>query len=439
MLSLLKEKKTRRKIIFTVIAMILCLAINNIPVYGVNPTYMSLFFTGGDMLTFMNLLTGGAISHMSMGAFGISSFITASIILQLLSVPFPGIEKAKRVGEAGKKAYFIGEMAIALVMTVISSVALSVMFGRTGLLLENTPFAITLAALSWTLGTFLILMLAKQVDDKGVGSGTSLVLAMNILAGMPDNVLSYLSGIQETSGKVLAVCAMAAGLFAIVCLAVYMHRALIRVPIKQPMKRAAFNNEDGFIPVTAGVASVLPVIYASSLVSAPGMIMRIAGVKAEGVFAEILSAFQSSNWFSPKEWYHVAGFILYLALVIGFGFFASSMSFSSAEAANMCRKNGNIVPGVKPGAETEAYLEDRRKAMTWLNILFLIAATVIPGFICAATGAQALGFAGTSLLIACHVVMDTRETLMAMSMHARKEYLLFPEVSGKRKEGKRAS
>lgn len=430
MFNLMKEKELRKRVYFTLFVLAVASALTQIPIYGVNPTYMKSLFEKASVLTFIDSLSGGSLSNISMAGFGITSYITASIVIQLLSVCFPKIEKIRKDGEQGRKLMEKVTCALAIVITVVSGTLLAISFGKNGLFVEYTPMYVIFAILCWLAGSIIIVYLGSRVEQHGIGNGFTLILGFNILSRIPYNIQRYYyTNVEGKSAVLMAayIGGLAAALFVLYLITVYLQNGVLRIPLKQTKKKASSMNTDGYIPISANIANVLPVIYASSLVTFPSLIVALFGIRAGKTWTEVLSSLNASNWYNPSHWYHAAGFALYVLLIVAFGFFGSSLTFSSDEIADSMKKNGNIIPGVNPGADTVKFLERRRKVMSVINVVFLLVIAIVPDFVCSLLGITSFTFLGTSLIIIVNMLSDTALRVRAASLHNDRQFHLFGE------------
>lgn len=427
-INLFKDRENRWKLLYTAIMLAIAVFLTQLPVYGINSAYLEEIFSSSNVLGFMDSLSGGSISNLSVAGFGITSYITGSIILQLLGVAIPKLEKIKKDGEHGRKIFKKIEITFAMVLTLAFSIVLSVGFGKNGLFIEYSAKYVILAIVCWMIGTFVIVYLGKKNDDYGIGNGISLILIFNILSRIPSNFVTFyeekMKG-QDASTAFMYGIGMVAALFIFYLVTVYLQSGSLNIPIKQSRKSASRMNTDGRIPMGVNIANVLPVIYASTLVSFPLIIQAFFDIEAEGKAEKILSIFASSNWYTPTEWYQVFGLVIYIALIAVFGLFSSMLTFNTAEVADHMKKNGNVIPGINPGEDTIKYLERRRKIMSCVNVIFLIVVATIPDLICAKVGITQFTFLGTSLIIIVNVLFDTSLRLKAAAIHNDKKLDLF--------------
>ena len=419
-INIFKEKKLRMKLLFTVMVVAIAELLTNIPVYGVNKDYLKAVFSSTDILGFMDGVSGGSMTTLSMGTFGVTSYITASIIIQLLGVLIPKLEELRRDGEYGRKRFEKAEYILSFIIACASSFTLAVGFGKQGLLVEYTPKYVIAAIAGWIVGAVIIIVLGKKVEDYGIGNGISIILAFNIISRIPKNIHSYIEDTVKgasTKNAAAYIIGLILMLFVFYLITVYLQCGSINVPIKQARKSASAINSDGIVPVSVNIANVLPVIYAASLVSLPNMVVSLTGIKTNTTADKILSVFVSSNWYYPKHWYHILGLVLYLVLLVSLSLFSSGMTFSADEIADSMKKNGNVMQGVNPGKDTIAYFDRRRKIMAVVNVLFLIIVVTLPDLICSRLGITQFSFLGTSLIIIISMLFDTALRFQGASIH----------------------
>lgn len=439
-INLFREKRTRRKSLYTLFMIAAAMTLAQIPVHGISSSYMSAFFSKSSLLSFMDALTGGAMAKMAIGGFGIASYITSSIIIQLLMVVFPKLESVRKDGERGRKIFEKAEIALAVAISLVGGIIMSMGFGANGLFTDYTFANAAIANAEWLAGTVAIVMLAVKNEELGIGNGPTVLLGCNIISRLPSSLASYASSYvigKSLKKSLIYGGGLAAGVFVMFVVCIYLQKGMIYVKIRQSRKKAAAVNRDTVLPVSVNVANVLPVIYASTLVTFPSTIATMLNITPKGNFKTFTEALSSSNWYSPTNWTHVAGFAVYLLLIIFFGCYSAMLAFSPEEAADGMKKGGDVIPGVNPGTETAAYLKKRRNAATVLNILFLLVISVLPDFICARVGITSLSFLGTSMIVVVNMLYDTYTRIRAETLHLNRTFALFPAEKKKEKEGRK--
>ena len=428
-LDLLKEKRLRKKLYFTVLILLICSAMTAIPVYGINVTYLDMLFGNSSMFTFLDALSGGAMARLSISGFGVSAYITASIVLQVISLIFPQIERIRKEGESGRKYMERVQLILAMAFTLVGSISLAIMCQRGKIFIHNNLSSIVIAVCSWMVGAFLTIYLAQKINDYGIGNGITLLLGINILSRFPSSVVmfwrNYVLNAANTTTAILCVLGLILGVLLFYLFTVYLERGMLRIPLIQSKKQSSLLNTNGYVPMPVNIASVLPVVYASSLLALPNMFVSIFGIETEGIVSKLLATLDSTNWYTFERWYYPAGLVLYILLIIFFGFVSSRMSFSAEELADNMKKNGDVIANVKPGEESIRFFEKRRLVLTVLNILFLLVIVILPELICSLLGIGGFSFIGTSLIIVIAMLTDTSMKLRAESIHNSRRHRLF--------------
>lgn len=404
------------RILFTVIVLAVNIILCNIPVPGLDGDYMKTWFSLSSALGFADTLSGGAMSSMGIAGFGISSYITATIVLQLLAVAFPALDQGKR-GEHGRKTMQKVSVLLSMVITLAGAVVFAVASGGT-----SQPLNAVLAVVCWLFGTFIVVTLALKVEDYGVGNGVSLVLMSNILSCVPEQLYNavYISADKVKTAIIFAV------LFCVLYLIVaFLQKGVLNIPLIQSQKPASVFNDTAVLPIPVNVSNVLPVVYASVILALPAMVVALGGIKVNHIVEEILMVSSSSNWYRPAHWYYSLGIVIYLLLVWFFCRVSSKLAFQSAEVADRMKRAGDVIEGIAPGPQTIAYLERRRKIMAGIGFLFLSAVSIVPDLICSLAGIQQVHFLGTSMIIVCGVISTMWLEIKAARIRSHKRYRLF--------------
>ena len=396
----------------------------HIPVHGVNPMYLAYFMGQESIFSFMDSLSGGALSKMNMATFGVSSYISASIMMQLISVIIPRIDSIRRDGETGRRLYSKFEFFFAVFITIVNSTLLAVGFGRKGLLATYNLQSVLIAVASWVAGAVIITTLVKGNETHGVGNGLGLLLMINILKKLTSQIETFFraySGQQRT----IACCILGASLILFFLVIIYLQEGMLKIPLIQSRKQAARSNSSGFLPIPVSTASVMPVIYTSSVLSTPAMIMMIFGPKETVWTRRIIELTSSINWYMPTKWWHIVGLLLYVLLLFVFASFASTMNLNAVEIEQTLRKKSEVIPGVNPGQSTVTYLERRREILSRVNVLFLMVLTMIPDFVMYHAGIRIFSYLGTSMMITASIIADTSNRIRAEVIHKERKHKLF--------------
>lgn len=420
-----KDNRTLQKIAFTIAVLFVSVTLANIPVPGINTTYLNGFFSSSSILSFMDTLSGGALSQLSIASFGVSSYISASIILQLLSVMFPFIEKYRK-GYHGKKIMQRANFLIAMAITLVSAVSLSLTCRNAGLYIRQDTASVVISVISWLVGSAIVMSLALKVEDYGIGNGLSLILSVNILSRLPAQIRSEYVSLPAGRERYFMIAGIVLILLLMYIMVVYLQSGKLQIPIIQNRKNKSLYNDDVYLPMPVNIANVLPVVYASSIIALPQFIVSLFDISTNHYIERILECLSSNYWYEPERWYHVGGLFLYIILTVVFGIFCSQLSFNAPEVAENMKKNGDLIKSIKPGEETVEYLEKRRIILTYINVFFLCAITIIPDMVFVKMGITQLSFIGTSMIIVCSSFNDMAHRIRAMAIQNDPKYMIIP-------------
>lgn len=420
-----KDNRMLQKIAFTIAVLFVSVTLANIPAPEINTTYLNGFFSNSSILSFMDTLSGGALSQLSIASFGVSSYISASIILQLLSVMFPFIEKYRK-GYHGKKVMQRANFLIAMAITLVSAVSLSLTCRNTGLYIRQDTASVVISVISWLVGAAIVMLLALKVEDYGIGNGLSLILSVNILSRLPAQIRSEYVSLPAGRERYFMIAGIVLILILMYIMVVYLQSGKLQIPIIQNRKNKSLYNDDVYLPMPVNIANVLPVVYASSIIALPQFIVSLFDISTNHYIERILECLSSNYWYEPERWYHVGGLFIYIILTVVFGIFCSQLSFNAPEVAENMKKNGDVIKSIKPGEETVKYLEKRRIILTYINVFFLCAITIIPDMVFAKMGITQLSFIGTSMIIVCSTFNDMAHRIRAMAIQNDPKYIIIP-------------
>lgn len=409
-----KIKEIRKKLLFTLGMLVVIRLGSQLPVPGVDRHYFYNWFAQqtGDAFNFFDAFTGGSFINMSVLALNITPYITSSIIMQLLTIAIPKLEEMQKEGEDGRKKIASITRYVTVALALIESTAMAVTFGRSGLL-ENYNFlnVITVIA-ALTAGSAFLMWLGERITENGVGNGISIVLVINIISRIPQDIAQLFE--QFVLGKAIAVGAVAAIIIlaiilAMVVLVIILNDATRKIPVQYAKKvqgRKMVGGQTSSIPMKVNTSGVIPIIFASSLMQLPVIVCGFAGYKGTGVWAHILRGLSSSNWCNPREPVYSIGLVVYIALVIFFAYFYTSITFNPIEIAENMKKQGGFIPGIRPGRPTSEYLTKILNYIVFIGAVGLTIVCVIPFVFNGVFGAQ-VSFGGTSLIIIVSVVLET--------------------------------
>lgn len=415
-----QDKSTIRKVFYTVFVVFVSLVLSHIPVYGIKSDILSGVFSDRSMLSFTDILSGGSLSQLAVGGFGVTSMITASIVVQLAGVIFPKIEKYRSDGETGRRLFDKIELLMAVAITLLVSLVITVVGSN---YYELDGFMKAIPVIEWLIGTVFIVKLAQSVQDHGIGNGQTLILAANIASRVPAEIVKRVVSEQPISNILI----LSAVLLVTIVFAILLQSGFVSVKIQQTNKPVSIMNSEGIIPVPVSMSSVLPLIYASAIVSVPALVSSFTG-KEDGILGYIMLFTTQSYWYNPSTWQNAVGFAVYILLVFLFSVYASKLSFSAPDIANRMRERGDVIPGVRPGEETEQYLDKRRRKLSIISAALIIIVAILPDFVFARLGITGFSFMGTSLIILMAAFYDLRLRITGLLKQHNKKYSLFKEV-----------
>lgn len=410
----LKVEDIRKRLFYTFLMLIVVRFGSQLPVPGVDPTYFKTLFSAQvDTFNFFNAITGGSFEDFSVFALSITPYITSSIIMQLLTIAIPRLEEMQKDGEDGRKKIAEITRYVTVALALIQSIALSVGFGNRGLLTTFNWQSVVIVVLTLTAGSAFLMWLGERITEKGVGNGISIILLVNILSRMPNdfNTLyeTFIKSKSTAVGVVSAVIILAI-IIAIVAFVVVLNAAIRKIPVQYSQKvqgRKLVGGQSSHIPLKVNTAGVIPVIFASSLMSFPVIIAQFFEVNYESIGGKILLGLSSSNWCNPDRPIYSIGLIVYIALIIVFAYFYTSITFNPLEVANNMKKQGGFIPGIRPGKPTSDYLNKILNYIVLIGAAGLVIIAVLPIIFSGIFHIGALSFGGTSIIIVVGVILET--------------------------------
>ena len=409
-----RVKEMRHKLLY-MLAMIVIIRLGcQLPIPGADSEYFQQWFASyaGDAFNFFDAFSGGSFTQMSIFALNISPYITASIIIQLLTIAIPALEEMHKDGEEGRKKIARITRYTAIGLALFEGTATIIGFGRQGLIANMNFFNGLVAVGSMVAGTAFLMWLGDRITEEGIGNGTSLILCVNILSRIPSDFgtlyENFIKGKSFARGG-LAALIIAAIVVVLVVFVLILNGAERRIPVQYSKKmvgRKMMGGHSTHIPLKVNTAGVIPVIFASSIMSFPSIIAQFAGKTASGIGAQILNGLSSSNWCNPNRLQYSWGLIVYVVLCIFFAYFYTSITFNPLEIADNIKKQGGFIPGIRPGKPTSDYLTKILNYIVFIGVIGLIIVAVMPYFFNGMFGAS-VSFGGTSIIIIVGVILDT--------------------------------
>ena len=408
----LKVKDIRDRLLFTFFMLVIVRLGSQLPVPGVNSSYFAEMVST-DSFNFFNSLTGGSFEDFSIFALSITPYITSSIIMQLLTIAIPKLEDMHKEEDGRRKIAEITRY-VTVGLALIQSIALAVGFGGQGLLVNFTWYNVVVVVVALTAGSAFLMWIGEQITDKGIGNGISVVLLINILSRMPsDMAVLYERFIKSASNigfAVVAVIVIIAIIVAIIAFVVLLNDAIRRIPVQYSQKivgRRSAGGQSSHIPLKVNTAGVIPVIFASSIMTFPVIISQFFHPKDDTWYGKILMGLSSSNWCRPDRPVYSIGLIVYIVLIIAFAYFYTSITFNPLEVANNMKKSGGFIPGIRPGKNTSDYLNRVLNHIVFIGAVGLTIIAILPIIVSGIFDVTRLSFGGTSIIIVVSVIMET--------------------------------
>lgn len=424
----LKTKEIRKKLLYVLFALIVVRIGCNIPVPGVEANVIQEMFNNNQALGFLDVMTGGSFSRMSIFALNITPYITASIILQLLTIAVPRLEEMQKDGEDGRKKINEYTRYLSIVLAVVEGVAIIIGFRNQNLFSDGGYVPLIVAVVALTAGAAFLMWLGEQITEKGVGNGISIILLINIVARIPSDLsnlyTTYIAGAGNITNAIVAGVIILTIIVAMFVFIVWLQDGERRIPVQYAKKiqgHKVAGGQSTHIPLKVNTAGVIPVIFASSMMSLPVVIASFAGIRpATGpnatVFQKLLTVCNQSDWCKIGSWgefKYSLGLLVYIVLVIFFAYFYTSVTFNPLEISNNMKKQGGFIPGIRPGKPTTDYLTSVLNSIVFLGAIGMVIVCVVPIFFSGAFGAD-VSFSGTSLIIVVGVVIETLKQIESL-------------------------
>ncbi len=410
-----KVKELRAKILYTFMMLVVIRFGSQLPIPGIETSFFANWFAKQttDVFGFFNAMTGGSFSSMSIFALSITPYITSSIIIQLLTIAIPKLEELQKDGEDGRKKIQEYTRYTTVGLALIESSAMAIGFGRQGLLIDYNAWNIIIAIVTMTTGSALLMWIGEQITEKGVGNGISIVLLFNILSSVPDDIKTlyyrFIFG-QTVTKMIFSVVVIALIILAMVVFVIVLNDAERRIPVQYSKKmvgRKMVGGQTSNIPLKINTAGVMPVIFASSIMSFPVVISQFFTIDPNSIGSKILMVLNSGSWCRPEYPIYSIGLVIYIALLIMFAYFYTSITFNPLEVANNMKKQGGFIPGIRPGKPTSDYLNKILNYIVFIGACGLIVIAVVPILASGLLNVSRISFSGTSLIIIVGVVLET--------------------------------
>ena len=398
----------RKKLIYTFIMLIIFRLGSTIPVPLINPDMLEQMFTGDNtMFGFIDIVSGGAFKNATIFAMSITPYINSSIIMQLLCVAIPALERLQKEGEEGRKK--IGQFMRygTVVLAIIQAVGLYFLLKSSNAITNPGWQSAIVIITTFTAGTAFLMWLGEQITEKGVGNGISLIIFAGIVSRIPDMAKTLYASVESGALNWLMVAVILAFALLIIAFVVMMNEAERRLPVqyaKRVVGRKMYGGQSTHIPIKVAGAGVIPIIFAMSIMAFPGTIASFFGKTAQsgGFWGAFLWVFSGQSWIYA---------VLYFLLIIFFTYFCTAIQFNPIEMSNNMKKNGGFIPGIRPGRPTSDYIARVLSRVTLAGAFFLAFIAVIPIFMNLGLHISNFSIGGTSLLIVVGVALETVQNM----------------------------
>jgi preprotein translocase subunit SecY len=405
-----KVQEIRKKIFYTLMILFLYRLGCFVPVPGLNAAYLQEQLANYDLLQLMSIMSGGALGQWTLFALGVGPYITSSIIMQLLTMAIPALERlAKEGGEEGRKKIQQYTRYAAIAMALIESIGIIMSLGSTSEVLMPLGMPAWLQfiviGVVLTAGTTLVMWLGERISEKGIGNGVSLIIFIGIISGIPGSIQSYVTLMVNGYLGWWIAPVIVIGLAAIITGVTFIDLGSRKIPVqyaKQVKGRRIYGGQSSHIPLKITQSGVLPLIFAMSLTAFPQLILQ--------------AFFSTTKFYTWWMTYLGTGTVIYMivyaVLIVFFSYFATSMSFNPYDVAKDMQQYGGFIPGIRPGRPTAEYIRKISNRLTLFGAIFLMVVAVIPTIFTALTGMNSV-FGPTSILIMVSVALETVRTLEA--------------------------
>jgi preprotein translocase subunit SecY len=398
----------RKKILYTLMMLAVFRLGANIPVPGMNKEVLESMFTGqGGLLNFFSFISGGAFKNFTIFALSISPYITASIIMNLLTIAIPSLEALAKEGEEGRKKIAQYTRYGTVVLAVIQAIGISIGLFRRALI-STDVWSISVVVITLTAGTAFLMWLGEQITEKGIGNGISLIIFAGIVSRIPVGTFQTFRKLQVGDVSIVSLIIFVVLAIIIIAGVIAIQQGTRKIPVqyaKRVVGRKMYGGHSTHIPLKVNQAGVIPVIFAISLLQFP---LTLTYFFQNGGFSNFVNTYLSPTG-NPGVWIYN---ILYAILIVFFTYFYTAVTFNPVEVANNMKKNGGFIPGIRPGRPTSEYLSRTLNRITLAGALFLAVIAVMPSIILNFTDLQ-FRFGGTALLIAIGVSLETMKQIEA--------------------------
>ena len=418
-----KMSELRRRLVFLVLALVVFRVGAHIPVPGIDPAQLQKMFQDqgqGGILNLFNMFSGGALQRFSVFALGIMPYISASIVIQLVTYVIPTLEQLKKEGEAGQRKISQYTRYASLGLAVFQSLGIAAMLESSpGLVLSPGMGFKLITAVTLTTGTMFLMWLGEQITERGIGNGTSIVIFAGIASGLPTAVASLLDLVRNNAMNPAFALLILAAVALVTVFLVFVERGQRKILVNYARRQVGnkvYGGQASHLPLKINMAGVIPPIFASSIILMPATVVSWFGNTESMSWLKVIAA-----TLMPGQPIYVA---LYALAIVFFCFFYTGLVFNSRETAENLKKSGAFVPGIRPGENTARYLDKVLLRLTFAGALYITAVCLLPEFVRMRFSSIPFNFGGTSLLIVVGVTMELMSQIQNYLMTQQYESLM---------------
>lgn len=426
LVKIFKVKDLRRKILFTAMILLIFRVFAHVPVPGVDIASLKRLFGQSQLLSILDIFSGGTLANFSVMSLGLNPYINASIIIQLLQMVFPKLEELAKEGESGREKINQYTRYLTVPLTALQAFGMYLLLKNSNIITNINPLTLLSLVFSMAAGTILLMWLGELISEKGIGNGISMIIFAGIVGRLPINLAQQISVFDPSQIKnVFIFVAMAIMVIVSIVIVTEATRP-IRVQYSRRSQTGATAASSSFIPLKVNQAGVIPIIFAVSLILLPSTFSKFLE-KSPNVFIANLAQ-STQRIFSPNGWtYNIS----YFLLVIVFTFFYTTVAFNTKQISEMLMKQGGFLPGIRPGNPTKSYLDYISLRVTLFGAIFLGLIAILPSIAQKMTGLTALLVGGTGILIVVSVVLETTKQIESQLMMSDYESFLIRKGSKK--------
>lgn len=399
-----KVKDVRKRILYTLMMILIFRIGTTIPVPGVNTEIISSMVSGNNLLSLYNMFTGGAFSNFTLFALGIGPYITASIIIQLLTVGFESLKELQKSGEEGRKKMNMYTRYTALVLAIIQAVGITLGVVRSALT-SDSPFFIVTVIITLISASMILMWMGDRITEKGLGNGSSVIIFVGIISRLPSDIMGVVSSVQAGTLVLWLAILLAVIMLVTITAVTFINEAVRKIPVQYAKKvvgRKLYGGQNSHIPMKVNQSGVMPIIFASSLLAFPQTIALFMGENAQNFVSTYLSTSGDIGFWIYRS--------LEVLLIVFFSYFYTTISFNVDDIAENMKNNGGFIPGIRPGRPTIDYLNKILSRITLAGAIFLAIIAMIPAFTVHFMEVN-MSLAGTSILIVVGVALELKRQL----------------------------